>query len=119
MVELPFGSLAVLIIIALAIWGAVRVLREYERGVVFQLGRFWRVKVINAEGELQASEKLQMEATVLAQEPAALQLRYLQTLSAMSGDRSSLVVFPLPVSIVDALLSGSGTKHEVDSPEQA
>lgn len=44
MVELPFGSLALLVILALIIGGAVRVLREYERGVVFQLGRFWRVK---------------------------------------------------------------------------
>ncbi len=262
MVELPFGSLALLVILALIIGGAVRVLREYERGVVFQLGRFWRVKgpglvllvpglqqmvrvdlrtvthdvppqdvisrdnvsvkvnaviyfrvvdperaiiqvmnyfeatsqlaqttlrsvlgkhelddmlaererlnvdirevldsqtdawgikvshveikqvdldesmvraiarqaeaererrakVINAEGELQASEKLQMAATVLAREPTAIQLRYLQTLSAMAGDRSSLVVFPLPVGVVDALLSGSGAKHEVNRPEQA
>ncbi len=262
MADLPFGSLALLVIIALVISGAVRVLREYERGVVFQLGRFWRVKgpglvllvpglqqmvrvdlrtithdvppqdvisrdnvsvkvnaviyfrvvdpqraiiqvmnyfeatsqlaqttlrsvlgkhelddmlaererlnvdirevldsqtdawgikvshveikqvdlddsmiraiarqaeaererrakVINAEGELQASEKLQMAATVLAREPAALQLRYLQTLGAMSGDRSSLVVFPLPVGVVDALMSGSGAKNEVNRPDQA
>jgi regulator of protease activity HflC (stomatin/prohibitin superfamily) len=76
-----------------------------------------RAKVINSEGELQASEKLQQAASVLAREPAAIQLRYLQTLSAMAGDRSSLVVFPLPVGVVDAFL-GSGTKHKIDSPEQ-
>ena len=246
MIELPTGSLALLLLIALIIASAVRVLREYERGVVFQLGRFWRVKgpglvllvpglqqmvrvdlrtvthdvppqdvisrdnvsvkvnaviyfrvvdperaiiqvmnyfeatsqlaqttlrsvlgkhelddmlaererlnvdirevldsqtdawgikvshveikqvdldesmvraiarqaeaererrakVINAEGELQASEKLQQAAAVLSREPAAIQLRYLQTLSAMTGDRSSLVVFPLPVELMDAL----------------
>ena len=262
MIELPTGSLALLLLIALVIASAVRVLREYERGVVFQLCRFWRVKgpglvllvpglqqmvrvdlrtvthdvppqdvisrdnvsvkvnaviyfrvvdperaiiqvmnyfeatselaqttlrsvlgkhelddmlaererlnvdirevldsqtdawgikvshveikqvdldesmiraiarqaeaererrakVINAEGELQASEKLQQAASVLAREPAAIQLRYLQTLSAMSGDRSSLVVFPLPMGVMDALMAGSGAEHKIDCPEQA
>ncbi len=62
-----------------------------------------RAKVIHAEGELQASEKLQQAASVLAREPGAMQLRYLQTLAGMASDRSSLVVFPLPVDLIDAL----------------
>ncbi len=62
-----------------------------------------RAKVIHAEGELQASEKLQQAASVLAREPAAIQLRYLQTLAGIASDRSSLIVFPLPVELIDAL----------------
>lgn len=71
-----------------------------------------RAKVIHAEGELQASEKLQQAAGVLAREPAAIQLRYLQTLAGIAGDRSSLVVFPLPVDLFNAIASRPGeTKH--------
>ena len=62
-----------------------------------------RAKVIHAEGELQASEKLQQAAGVLAREPAAIQLRYLQTLAGIAGDRSSLLVFPLPVDLFNSL----------------
>lgn len=67
-----------------------------------------RAKVIHAEGELQASEKLQQAAGVLAREPAAMQLRYLQTLAGIAGDRSSLVVFPLPVDLFNALAPRPG-----------
>src|ERR1700716_2146581 len=56
-----------------------------------------RAKVIHAEGELQASEKLMQAARVLAQQPGAMQLRYMQTLSNIAGDRTSTVVFPLPI----------------------
>lgn len=55
-----------------------------------------RAKVIHAEGELQASEKLMQAAQVLSQQTGAMQLRYLQTLSAIAGDKSSTIVFPLP-----------------------
>jgi len=55
-----------------------------------------RAKIIHAEGELQASEKLLAAAKVLAEEPQAMQLRYLQTLTDIAGDRSSTIVFPLP-----------------------
>ncbi|CAL1240598.1 slipin family protein [Candidatus Methylocalor cossyra] len=60
-----------------------------------------RAKVIHAEGELQASEKLLEAARVLAQVPQALQLRYLQTLTEIAGDKSSTIVFPLPVELGD------------------
>jgi regulator of protease activity HflC (stomatin/prohibitin superfamily) len=56
-----------------------------------------RAKVIHAEGELQASEKLLEAARMLAQQPEAMQLRYMQTLALIAGDKSSTIVFPLPV----------------------
>ena len=63
-----------------------------------------RAKVIHAEGELQASEKLQQAALVLSQQSGAMQLRYMQTLSAIAGDKSSTIVFPMPIE----LLTGPG-----------
>ncbi len=62
-----------------------------------------RAKVIHAEGELQASEKLQQAAAVLSQQPGALQLRYLQTLTEIAGERSSTIVFPLPMELMNSL----------------
>ncbi len=59
-----------------------------------------RAKVINAEGELQASEKLLKAAQVLAEEPQALQLRYLQTLSNIADEKNSTVIFPLPLELL-------------------
>jgi regulator of protease activity HflC (stomatin/prohibitin superfamily) len=67
-----------------------------------------RAKVIHAEGELQASEKLLQAAQMLAQQPEAMQLRYMQTLSAIAGDKSSTIVFPLPVDIFTALAKKGG-----------
>ncbi len=61
-----------------------------------------RAKVIHAEGEMQASEKLLEAATVLAQSPQAMQLRYLQTLTNIATDKNSTIVFPMPVDIIDA-----------------
>lgn len=58
-----------------------------------------RAKVIHAEGELQASEKLLQAANVISQNPQALQLRYLQTLSDISTENSSTIVFPLPLDM--------------------
>ncbi len=58
-----------------------------------------RAKIIHAEGEKQASETLLEAARMLAQSPQAMQLRYLQTLAQIAGDRSSTVVFPLPVEL--------------------
>lgn len=62
-----------------------------------------RAKVIHAEGELQASEKLLAAAEILARQPQALQLRYLQTLTEIAGDKSSTIVFPLPIELLDAM----------------
>ncbi|WP_338910312.1 slipin family protein [Mycetohabitans rhizoxinica] len=62
-----------------------------------------RAKIIHAEGELQASEKLLQAAQMLARQPQAMQLRYLQTLTSVAGDKTSTIVFPVPVDLVDAL----------------
>jgi regulator of protease activity HflC (stomatin/prohibitin superfamily) len=62
-----------------------------------------RAKIIHAEGELQASEKLLQAAQMLAQAPQAMQLRYLQTLGNIAGDKSSTIVFPVPLEILSAL----------------
>jgi regulator of protease activity HflC (stomatin/prohibitin superfamily) len=66
--------------------------------------RVRRAKVIHAEGEMQASEKLMSAAKVLAQQPQALQLRYLQTLTEIAGDRSNTIVFPLPMDMLETLM---------------
>ncbi|MGJ0491264.1 slipin family protein [Methylobacter sp.] len=63
-----------------------------------------RAKIIHAEGEMQASEKLLAAANILAQQPQAIQLRYLQTLTEIAGDKSSTIVFPLPIDIVNNLI---------------
>ena len=62
-----------------------------------------RAKVINAEGELQASEKLAEAARMLASQKQALQLRYLQTLKDIAGEKSSTIVFPLPLDLIKPL----------------
>ena len=63
-----------------------------------------RAKVIHAEGELQASEKLSQAAKVLAQEPQAILLRYLETLTVIGADKNTTVVFPLPMDLLTPLL---------------
>lgn len=63
-----------------------------------------RAKVINARGELQASEELGQAAAELSRNPASLQLRYLQTLLELGADQNSTVVFPLPVDVLRGFL---------------
>ena len=63
-----------------------------------------RAKVIHAEGELQASEKLLQAAQMLSQRAEAMQLRYLQTLTQIAGDKSSTIVFPIPMDVLGPLL---------------
>lgn len=63
-----------------------------------------RAKVIHAEGEKQAAEALLEAARRLAQQPEAMQLRYLQTMTQVAGDRSSTIVFPLPMDLLGRLL---------------
>ncbi len=63
-----------------------------------------RAKVIHAEGELQAAEKLFQAAKILAKEPQAIQLRYLETLTVIGADKNTTVIFPLPMDLVNAFL---------------
>ena len=67
-----------------------------------------RAKVIHAEGEFQASQRLRDAADVIAPNPSALQLRYLQTLTEIGANHNSTIVFPLPLEIVRPFLEGSG-----------
>jgi regulator of protease activity HflC (stomatin/prohibitin superfamily) len=62
-----------------------------------------RAKIIHAQGEQQAAEKLVEAARKLAEQAGAMQLRYLQTLTEIAGERSSTIVFPLPLDIFDAI----------------
>ncbi|HEU4851730.1 MAG TPA: slipin family protein [Telluria sp.] len=71
-----------------------------------------RAKVIHAEGELQASEKLMQAARVLGEHPGAMQLRYMQTLSAIAGDKSSTIVFPLPVEMLGRMIEHFGKERD-------
>ena len=73
-----------------------------------------RAKVIHAEGELQASYKLAEAAEVLARQPQALQLRYLETLTVIAADKNSTIVFPLPLEVLGPLVKWLG---RAGSPE--
>ncbi|WP_375738234.1 slipin family protein [Pseudomonas boanensis] len=66
-----------------------------------------RAKVIHAEGELQASEKLMQAAEMLGRQPGAMQLRYMQTLNAIANDKTNTIVFPLPVDLLGGMSEGS------------
>ncbi|MEK6593507.1 MAG: slipin family protein [Pseudomonadota bacterium] len=69
-----------------------------------------RAKVIHAEGELQAAEKLLQAAQMLARQPEAMQLRYLQTLGSIAGDKTSTIVFPVPVDLLSQFLDAAQKK---------
>ncbi|HUH92729.1 MAG TPA: slipin family protein [Casimicrobiaceae bacterium] len=63
-----------------------------------------RAKVIHAEGEMQAAEKLLQAAQILSQRPEAIQLRYLQTLALVAGDKTSTIVFPVPIDLITPMM---------------
>ena len=62
-----------------------------------------RAKIIHAEGEFTASEKLAMAAEVIQKQPVAIQLRYLQTLVEIGAEKNTTIVFPLPIDIIASL----------------
>jgi len=69
-----------------------------------QAERERRAKIIHAEGEFQASEKLAEAATVIAKEPVTLQLRYLQTLTEIASEKNSTLVFPIPIDMLSMFM---------------
>ncbi len=69
-----------------------------------------RAKVIHAEGELQASQKLLEAASILAKEPHSLQLRYLETLTVIGADKNTTVIFPLPMDLLTHFLNKGKTE---------
>jgi regulator of protease activity HflC (stomatin/prohibitin superfamily) len=70
-----------------------------------------RAKIIHAEGEFTASEQLSQAAAVLAAEPNAITLRYLQTLTEIASEKNSTIVFPLPVELLNMLRKTSGASE--------
>src|SRR5215212_7837567 len=174
-----FVIVPILLIILMVLAAAIKIVKEYERGVVFRLGRLVgprgpglillvpfvermqkidlrtvtldvpaqevitrdkvsivevkdvelpqtmqramarqaeaerekRAKVIHAEGELEASQKLAQAAAVIDQNPLGIQLRYLQTLTEIGAEKNTTVVFPLPIDLIAGLFQrGNGTK---------
>jgi len=73
-----------------------------------------RAKIIHAGGELEASGKLLEAAQILSAQPQAMQLRYLQTLTEIAGDKSSIIVFPLPIDLIDSLRALPGNSDRDD-----
>ena len=71
-----------------------------------------RAKVIHADGEFQASTRLVEAAEQLAREPSSMQLRYLQTLTEIAGEKSSTIVFPIPINLLDTLNRLSTTEED-------
>jgi len=71
-----------------------------------------RAKIINAEGEQQAAQKLLEAAAILGQRPEAMQLRYLSTLNVIAGERSSTILFPFPMELAQLLNAGAPKQRE-------
>lgn len=69
-----------------------------------------RAKVIHAEGELQASQKLADAAAIMSQQPQALQLRYLQTLTEVASEKNSTTIFPIPIDLIKPFLDAYKSK---------
>ena len=67
-----------------------------------------RAKIIHAEGELEASEKLSQAATVIAREPVTVTLRYLQTLTEIASEKNSTIIFPLPIELINMIGTRKG-----------
>jgi regulator of protease activity HflC (stomatin/prohibitin superfamily) len=77
-----------------------------------------RAKIINAEGEFQASERLKDAALVIEDHPIALQLRYLQTLLEIGGSNSSTIIFPAPIDLIKPFLAESNGAAATVKPER-
>ncbi len=87
--------------------------QEMQRAIARQAEaeRERRAKVIHAEGELQASQKLAEAAAVMAKEPTAIQLRYLQTLTEVATEKNSTTIFPVPIDIISMFLKNKDGKQ--------
>ena len=69
-----------------------------------------RAKIIHADGEFQASERLAQAGTIIAREPVTLQLRYLQTLTEIASERNSTLIFPVPIDLLSMFMDRRGAK---------
>jgi regulator of protease activity HflC (stomatin/prohibitin superfamily) len=79
--------------------------------------RVRRAKIIHAEGEFQASQKLMEAGRVMAQEPVTLQLRYLQTLTEIATEKTNTLIFPVPIDLITRFLD-RGENHSPPLPEK-
>jgi regulator of protease activity HflC (stomatin/prohibitin superfamily) len=93
----------------------VELAEEMKRSMAAQAEaeRERRAKIIHAEGELQASEKLAQAAAVIGREPAAIQLRYLQTLTEIASEKNSTIIFPLPIELFKAFGFKTDEKKQI------
>lgn len=94
--------------------------QEMQRAIAKQAEaeRERRAKVIHAEGELQASEKLAMAAKVLAAEPASIQLRFLQALTEIATEKNSTIIFPVPIDLISMFMEKKEKLGRVCNPPQ-
>ncbi|MCZ6801981.1 MAG: SPFH domain-containing protein, partial [Nitrospirae bacterium] len=85
--------------------------QEMQRAIARQAEaeRERRSKVIHAEGEYQASQRLTDAANILSQNPAALQLRYIETIMSIAGDKTSTIIFPVPIDLLTPFLRPPGS----------
>ena len=90
----------------------VELAEEMKRSMAAQAEaeRERRAKIIHAEGELQASEKLAQAAAIIGREPAAIQLRFLSTLTEIATEKTNTILFPLPIEFLKAFAGGSTEK---------
>jgi len=90
----------------------VEIPEEMQRAMARQAEaeRERRAKIINSEGEFQAAQKLTDAADIISQNPASLQLRYLQTLLEIGSNQNTTVVFPLPMDVIEPFLKGGGSQ---------
>jgi len=77
-----------------------------------------RAKIIHADGEFQASERLSEAGAIIAREPTTLQLRYLQTLVEIASEKNSTIVFPIPIDLLTAFTRGQGDKHSEEKEKK-
>ena len=85
---------------------------EMQRAIAKQAEaeRERRAKIIHAEGEFQASQKLADAATIIATAPTAMQLRFLQTLTEIATEKNSTIIFPVPIDLINLFLEKRGTE---------
>jgi regulator of protease activity HflC (stomatin/prohibitin superfamily) len=92
----------------------VELAEEMKRSMAAQAEaeRERRAKIIHAEGELQASEKLAQAAAIIGREPATIQLRYLSTLTEIASEKASTIIFPIPIEFLRAFGNLGASREE-------
>ena len=94
--------------------------QEMQRAIARQAEaeRERRSKVIHAEGEFQASQRLSDAANILSQNPASLQLRYMETIMSIAGDKNSTILFPVPIDLITPILKDAKSSESPPSGKE-